>query len=293
MTATLRRWRGLTFGGTSPYHVSKESGLDDLDIRSGIRDLPRQSGAVPGLHYASPREVVLDLWWSASTPAEAEALTEALREVTGPSESTLYPFEILRADGTEWFLRGRITRRRLPRDVLTETSGLVQAALVLECPDPRLYSATLRGVLVPEYGASGGGFDFPVAELPLNMDPPQLLLAVAVNAGTAPAYPLIRFTYPAGETGDADGVTLTNLTTGQALEVTTTMTAGQTLTVDMDALVRVTGDPVVTLAGTSRYSDWTPPRDPWALAPGTNLLRFDLDGDAPVVCRVDWRDTDL
>lgn len=293
-TRTLRRWRGLTFGGpTAQYHISKETGLDDSAIRSGLRDLPRADGAAPGLHFSSSRLIVLDLWWHATTAADAEALTEALREVTGPSEETIYRYEILRPDGSGWFLRGRVSRRGLPRDVKTETIGVVTAQLVFEFADPRIYSLENPGVIVPEFGSVGTGFDLPTVDLPWNMSPAEQLLGVAVNAGTARAYPLIRFDYPAGESGDADGVEVTNLTTGQSFEVVTAIQAGQTLIADMDALARATGDPIVELEGASRYSQWVSPRDPFILEPGSNLLRFDLDGTAPVVCRVDWRNTDL
>lgn len=293
--STTRTWRGLTLGGSSatPYQVEKESGLDDLDVRSGTRTLPRLDGAAPGPHYAQPREIVVDLLWGGSGGAAAEALTEALRAVTGPSEETLYEYGITRADGTEWFVRGRVARRRLPRDVLTETVGHVAGVLVLECPDPRIYSAALTGVLVPEYGAGGIGWNLP-GDFPLNTTEASGDLGVAVNEGTSNAYPLIRFTYPVGAVGTADGVTLTNLTTGQAVEFTVTLTVGQTLVADMDALVRATGGLIVYLEpASSRYGQWTPPRDPFFLAPGTNLLRFDIDGTAPLVCRVDWRHTDL
>lgn len=293
MTST-RTWRGLTLGGfTSPYRIEKETGLDDLDVRSGSRNLPRSDGAAPGPHYAEPREVVVDLFWGAATAAAAEALTETLRAVTGPSETTLYDYGIIRADGTAWFLRARIRRRRLPRDVLTETVGHVAGSLVLEAPDPRIYSVENPGVLVAEYSTTGAGWNLAAAELPLNAASSAPAFGVAENEGTANAYPVISFHYPDGETGDADGFTITNLTTGQTLEVVTTITAGQTLIVDMDALVRASGALVVHIANSSRYGSWTPPRDPFALVPGINLLRFDLDGDAPIVARVYWRHTDL
>lgn len=294
MSGSARTWRGLTFGGGpgTTYHITEETGLDDLDVRSGIRELPRADGAAPGPHYAAARTIVLKLGWGAADPATAEAITAALLDVTGPSPNDLHEYGITRPDESAWFVRGRVARRRIPRTVDTEHIGDIAGTLAIECPDPRIYSAIPAGVVVPEFGADGGGIDLP-EDLAWNMDPAELLIGVAVNEGNANAYPLIRFTYPAGETGDADGVTLTNLTTGQEFEVVTTMTAGQTLTADMDALVRATGADPVTLAGSTRYGQWTAPRDPFVLIPGTNLLRFDLDGTAPVVARVDWRHTDL
>lgn len=293
MSASTRTWRGLTFGGPgTPYRIEKETGLDDLDVRSGIRPLPRLAGAAPGEHYATARSIVLDLGWGADTAAAAEAVTSALRAVTGPSETTLYEYGITRADNTVWFVRGRVARRQIPRDVDSETLGSLRGSLVIECPDPRIYSAESRGVLIPNYGNAGGGIDLP-AQIPWNMDPPELITATAVNNGNTDAWPLIRFEYPAASAGTATAFLLTNMTTGQEFEVITALTAGQTLTADMDAFIRATGGQIIGIGGASRYGDWSAPRDPFALAPGTNLLRFDLTGDAPVVARVDWRDTDL
>jgi len=290
---STRTWRGITFGGLiSPYQIEQEDGLDDLDVRSGMRDLPRSDGSAPGRHYASPRTIVLKLWWGASTAAAAEAISETLREATGPSEEDLFPYGITRPGGGQWFARGRVSNRRIPRSIDSETTGIVRATLAIECPDPRIYSLANPGTVVPDFGADGGGIDLPT-QIPWNMSPAELIIAVAVNEGTANAWPLIRFAYPAGESGTATGFLLTNLTTGQEFEVITTLTAGQILTADMDALVRATGDPILHISGSTRYGDWTTPRDPFYLAPGTNLLRFDRTGTAPVVARVDWRHTDL
>lgn len=294
-TTSTRTWRGLTFGGGGAYQITEESGLDDLEVRSGIRDLPRAHGAAAGPHYAAPRTIVLDLWWAGGTAADGEGLTAALRAATVPSIDTLHPYGLTRPDGSEWFLRGRVNRRQIPRTVDTETLGLVRATLAFECPDPRIYSAASLGVTIVSYLlAPSGGFDLP-ADLPWNMSAATKTLGVVVNRGNADAYPVLRFTYPADDYGEGDcaGVAVLNLTTGQTLLILSELIAGQTLIADMDALVRVTGDPIVSIDGASRYGEWYPPRDPFALIPGLNLLRFAVLGDAPVVCRIEWRHTDL
>jgi len=288
MTST-RSWRGLTFGGDSPFQITQEDGLEGSEVRSGVRNLPRLHGATPGSHFAEPRIIVLELNWAADTPAAAQTLTDQLLAVTGPSETSLYEYGIVGSDLTERMVRGRVSRRVLPRDQASEAVGSLKGRLVFECPDPRIYSPEPTGIVVPEFDIGGEGFDW-VVDWPVDAAEPTVSYGTAVNTGNSDAYPLIRFA-AAVEVGQ---VTLTNLTNGAVLDIQTTIAIGQTLTCDMDALIRVTGDPIIHISGASRFADWQTPRIPFALAPGTNTLTFTHDGTAgDVTCRVDWRHTSL
>jgi len=285
---TLRTFRGLTFGGSSDYRIMSEQGLDDLRVRSGARNLPRLHGAVPGEAFAHPREIILEAQWRADTPALAETLTRAFESATGPS-SGLHQYVATEKDGSQRMVRARVLTRSLPRTRGTQALGIVTAVLVLEAPDPRIYAPPLTGLVVPEFDLGGEGYDFP-GDFPENANAPTQAVGTAVNTGNADAYPLIRF--DAGN--QVTQVTLTNLTNGAVLDIQTTIASGQILLADMDALIRATGDPIVHIAGSSRFADWQTPRDPFSLAPGTNFLKFEHDGSAgDVICRVDWRHTSL
>lgn len=84
------------------------------------------------------------------------------------------------------------------------------------------------------------------------------------NDGDASAYPIWRINGPGGP------VALTNLTTGATLELTTTLTAGQSIVIDTRPFVRS----IVDQDGTNLYADRTPGSSLWELAPGPNQVQI-------------------
>lgn len=94
------------------------------------------------------------------------------------------------------------------------------------------------------------------------------------------------------------GAVLTNLTTGETAEFTFTtgLNPADIFTADFRRLVQADpGElPYIRLGGTNRYGDWDLPRIPFALAPGTNDIRFEITGTGTdPSCSVTFRDTSL
>lgn len=285
-----REFNGLTLGDQTPYNIIEESGLEGFSVRSGTRPIPRDDGAIPGLHLADQKTVVIPVEVVGDPETVVEPAVNAAEAAFVPQRTEQLQYRFKNPGDDERFVWARPVRFRRTRNAET-TVGVDGFQVALELADPRIYSVAELIEGVPIFEASGGGADLP-ADLPLDMTAATQELGTAINEGSGRAYPVVRFQFPSGGSGTVTGVELTNLTTGVVLDVDTTLVAGQTLTADMDALIRATGDPVIHIAGVSRYGDWVPPREPLFLAPGSNSLRFEVTGTSTdPVAVVTWRHT--
>lgn len=283
-------YRGLTFGAGTDYMVNRVEGFDGFEVRVSDSDQPRNDGGLRGLDYVSPRTVAFELALIAEDTdgATYEALWAAVREAFRPSRASDFDLTFKRPGQNERLIRCRpIQLVRVEEFKRFNRYGF--PPVVLRAVDPRVYSTTLHNGNVPIYAATLGGMDWPEAEFPIEYSGGSQTEFVAINSGTADSYPLIRFYGPL--TGTCTGVTLTNSTTGSSLTISTTITTGQILTADMDAAVTGANRLVISIGGSSRYGSWALPREAFALAPGSNTLRFQVTGTSPdVVCNLAWRD---
>lgn len=284
-------YRGLTFGAGTSYHVNRAEGFEGFEVRSSDSDLPRGDGAIRGLDYVAPRTVAFELALieMAGDTATYEDRWAEVREAFRPCRDTDYDLTFKRPGAPERVIRCRPVQLTRTED-FKRYNILGFPPVVLRAADPRLYSTELHTGTVPIYAATLGGVDFPVTEFSVDFTGGTQTEFVAENAGTADAYPLVRFYGPTS--GTCTGVALTNTTTGQVLDVATTITTGQILTADMAAAATGANTLVVALGGSSRYGNWALPREPLALAPGSNNLRFQVTGTSTnVICNLTWRDT--
>jgi hypothetical protein len=206
-----------------------------------------------------------------------------------PSRSTDLPLYFKRAGQVERFVNCRAIQLVSARDY-TMFGQVGHPPLVLRAVDPRIYSSDSQQVNATVYSASSGGMDWPVVEWPLDFTGGSQNLAVATNNGTADAFPLIRFYGPTA--GTCTAVTLTNLTNGDVLQVTTTISSGQILTADMTAAVTGANTFVVSLDGVNRYGSWAVPRSAFRLSPGSNTLKFQVTGTTTdMIANITWYDT--
>ena len=182
---------------------------------------------------------------------------------------------------------GRVSKRT-PRQPF-----LPQYKLRLKLADPRAYEEFANTALLANYDASGGGADYDVTEYGREYTVDKSSQVTVHNGGNANAWPVLKFFGPG--TGTITQVTMTNITTGVATVHDTTLLTGQTLTADMDAIIAVrnTGLHVVRLGTTNKYSEWAQPRTPFYLAPGDNILRFEITGGTSTdgTASVSYRDT--
>lgn len=277
-------YRGLTFGAGTSHPVRRVEGLEGFAARVGDRDLPRGHGAVRGKHLLSARLPLLTL--RVTRPIESG--WETIREAFPISEDEDHELAWKREGMPERLLRCSVID--LPRSEQVPEGVAVQwANVALRAADPRIYSTERRQLALTPHDGSGGGIDYTV-DYPKDFPAGVSVDGTAHNAGKADAYPLVRFFGPTS--GTATSVTVLNRTTGQELTVNTDIAAGQTLTFDGTAFVTASGGQVLHISGASRYGDWAQPREPLALVPADNVLRFTATGTtAGMLAVLDWRDT--
>lgn len=285
-------FRGLVFGAGTDFHINRAEGFEGYEARTSDSDQPRGDGGIRGLDYVAPRTVAFELALIETTSAggaDYEAAWASVRAAFAPTRESDHDLTFKRPGGVE-----RLIRCRPISLVRVEEFGRYNIVgfppVVLRAVDPRIYSATEHTGNASVYAASQGGAEFPVAEFPVDFTGGTQNELVAENAGTADAYPLVRFYGPV--TGTCTGVKLTNTTNGDVLDIGATVTAGQILTADMEAAVTGANRLVISLGGASRYGDWELPRAAFRLSPGSNTLRFQVTGTSTdVVCNLAWRDT--
>src|SRR5690606_25092691 len=208
---------------------------------------------IPGKHYAESKVIVLTT--EVMGPLnDTEELFDNFKAAFQLSEDEEYPYIFKNPGQDERFIWARTIRRPRVRTLASEL-GVTQMQVALKAADPRVYSTTRKDVTVPLFQVGGGGFNLPT-ELPLDMTEPTRARAVADTVTDADVYPLMRLHHSAGRTAAGDGVTLTDVTSGDVLTIATSIAPGQTLLSDMPAAVRGTGDLIVYIDNASHYSAW-------------------------------------
>jgi hypothetical protein len=282
-------YNGLTFGDGTGYYVDHHEGLEGFDTRISDSDQPRGDGGIRGLDYVAPRTVAFTVALGETSDTSYEARWAALRAAFLPSRSADQALTFKRPGMVERFVNCRaIQLTRVEQYLSFDQVG--HPPLVLRAVDPRIYSSTQYSANATVFATLGGGMDWPVVNWPIDLTGGLQNLLSVTNNGTAEAYPLIRFYGPT--VGTCTGVTLTNITNGSVLAISTTVTTGQILTADMTAFVTGANSSVIDLSGSSRYGSWTVPRTPFSISPGNNTLKFQVTGTSTdCICNLTWRDT--
>ena len=135
--------------------------------------------------------------------------------------------------------------------------------LTFACPSPFWLGAEVT----TEWRAAVSGTFFPI--LPLVVGDSQVLGAVTVdNDGDDNAYPVWTIT------GPATSVSLTNVTTGEVIVLTHTITVGDTIVID----TRQRQQTAVLNGATNLWGDLSDASTMWALEPGLNDLTLTVSG---------------
>lgn len=279
-----RSYRGLVWGPETDLVLVEEEGLEGNVAESSAMNLPRAHGASPGEVWTGAGSVLVRLRVGAGPQFEDEL--RSVLNAFGFSDAGFSIDELVFKNWDQPERMKRVTPLTIP--VRRSTPNSVEIGVVLEASDPRVYSTVQEKVSLELYDPAGGGADYP-GDYPKDLTAGGSNEVVVTNKGNANAYPTIKFF---GTDGSIDAVRLLNRATNEELEVITTIGVGQQLTADMEAVVTAADRLKISLDGASRYGDWTLPREPLALAPGDNLLRYTIDGTSvDTVCTVTWRDT--
>lgn len=288
-----RSFNGYLFGYPEPFTIVSEEGLDDLDIRDGDREFPLDDGSIPGVHLVNSKIVILrlvtvgDRETIEANLADLDVATRVMRDNEGQ-----YVFKQPGRD--ERFIRARPIRRTRARTQETE-HGPVFVDVAFKAADPYTYSTSVTSVVIPVYSLTGGGFDWPIIDWPIDLNPATEQVAIAFNSGNSNAYPLLRVQRPVGSVGTVNGFTVINETTDVTFDMDVVITAGQTLYADFFAYVHSSrGVDPIHIDGSTRFSGWNHPRVPLYLAPGSNTIRLVIDGNAAdTTALITFRDTYL
>jgi hypothetical protein len=282
-------YNGLIFGQGTSYMVDHAEGFEGFDVRQSDSDQPRNDGAIRGLDYVSARTVAFTLSLGETSDTSYEARWAALRAAFLPSRSTDLPLTFKRPGQVERYVNCRpIQFARVEEYLHFDQIG--HPPLVLRAVDPRIYASVVQTANATVFSPVAGGMDWPVANWPVDYTGGTQNLLAVTNNGTAEAYPLVRFFGPT--VGTVTGVTLTNLTNGSVLAISTTMATGDILTADMTAAVTGANSLIISLGGSSRYGSWTVPRTAFSISPGSNVLKFQVTGTSTdAIANVTWQDT--
>lgn len=277
-------YNGLVFGEGTDWITSQVENLLGYESRISDVPLPQRDGDLLVARWAAGRIVVVPfLILGDGAHADRRLSWLAAFEASDPRREHWLVFK---DHGGRYMVRCRVARRRVEQNVAGARSLSAPAVVELKLADPRIYDADawLQSALPPFGVPVFPGFNLPVAQLPINMSAPSNADNLVENTGQTTAYPVIRVTAVGS---NMTAFELTNITTGETVEVNTTVNVGQTLIIDMDGLARGTAGPHIHIEGASRYGSWVHPRTLWGLVPGFNYLQAAATGGTPVA-RLDW-----
>ena len=171
---------------------------------------------------------------------------------------------VTQADGTARTISARYTSG-LEGDESLDAAGArwCMGVLTFACPSPFWLGAEVT----TEWRAAVSGTFFPF--LPLTVGNSQVLGSVTVdNDGDDNAFPIWTIT------GPATAVSLTNVTTGEVLVLTHTITVGDTIVID----TRERQQTALLNGATNLWGDISDASTLWALEPGLNDLTLTVTG---------------
>lgn len=195
----------------------------------------------------------------ASIDAARRTLSEAMRPTRGVGT-----LQHVANDGTVRQLFCRETSRF--RDVTLRSVGRLQFGLIFSAADPFWYDANwTTQVFTP----SGQVNFFEVPFFPIHLSVGGLSTQFTIgNTGQAETWPIWTIT------GPATNISLSNNTTGETLVLTTTLLAGQILTID-------TRPGVIQVIREDGSNQWATVQDTsqiWSLAVGGNTISISMSG---------------
>lgn len=289
---TLLLGRRQATGTLTPYRWQTLSGWEETpSLDSGTVLRPQQHGAWPGQLLAQTRTVTVDGLMVRTAAGQIGAAVRTLSAACSISQDE-QPLVIWIDDRGPMLVYARLRRRHLPVDGSWQLGWAAGGALQWEAADPRRYQVAEQSATTALPAAESGLSWGTPSETGLAWGSPETGLvwgtpgstgdALCLNAGDAPAHPIIEIRGPV----DSPSVTMSG--TGLLLEYDITLAGNDVLTVD-------TWAGTVTLAGQSRIgtaSLRSAPEGSFVLPPGATTLSFraapgSVDPAAQVTVR--WR----
>lgn len=253
---------------------------------------PLQNGMFPGPQYMDARALEWSVAAVGDSWAELLSAHSDLGSAMAPVEDTdpdyTIPLVFTLGDGaTKYRVVGQPERAEWGYGLALRTAGSDRpftdgARCSFVASDPRIYSNE-ESSATATLGTSSGGLGFPHG-FPHGFGTATSGAAVCENEGNTLSYPVIEVV---ANSAGASGIKLLQDTTGEEWSITLTLSAGDTLTVDMGARS-------VVLNGTASRAPFVnrPPSAWFGLEPGTNYVTLQASG-AGTTATVRWRDAFL
>jgi len=250
-------YNGLTFGAAQSVGVMSATGLEPPDYREDISVRMGEHGGYVFAQYVDPRRVIFELDLISAGGTDAFTLYHTMKAAFVPQSANLplvfkWPGQVQRR------INCVPSRIAFPIDRDMQI-GNARSHVELIAGDPRIYADTASTAAITTSGAT----------------------IVANNAGDAPT--LFNNAVITGP-----GTTFTirdNADAARTVVVNTTLTAGQTMTINFIDRTIVKSD------GSSLYPSLAITSQWWALNPGNTTVLFTVGSGATGATRLDmtWR----
>jgi phage-related protein len=218
----------FVFGGSnSPFQVIAVDGLESLPaLRTQDSNRGYNDGQFSGRDFYDARDITISVLILAGNGNSAQANLNLFQQALNPQQAgtTLLQFQLSSADQLQR-LSARVRDRKITIDP-EYTYGYIRAQITLFAPDPRYYDDAATTVVLTPGSPTGRTYNR-TYNLSYGGGTSNATTTVT-NAGWATTNPLITIT------GPGVNPTITNLTTQQFLAFNTTLSATDTLVIDLD-----------------------------------------------------------
>ena len=228
---------GITFGGSgSPYQILSVEGLEGLPgIRNQDDNRGYADGMFSGRDFLGGRTISITFQTFGVGATSAQTNFNTIQAKLLPQTSGTTPLYFILPPSGEQFVNARVRALRTSVDP-NYTYGMITSQVEFFCPDPNYYDSTLQTASLSVSAAPGRTYDR-IYNLVYGFGSSATLTNI-VNSGWATTYPTITIT------GPITNPTLGNVTTGQYLNLSGTITNTDTLVID-------TQNKLITLNGAS------------------------------------------
>lgn len=255
-------YSGLTVGGSTDFGLVSVSGMLDLPgVRTADEVLLNRHGLQAGEDFLGQRIITLEMDIFGVNDAAMQSRVDEFASAFTVGVERVLTFQLPgAAGGGVGRVMARVRKRKVQHG-LNFVNGLTRASVQFVASDPRVYvdAEQTDTVGLP---VSAGGITFN-ATFPVTFDAFVDDGSVSItNSGTFDAPLVIKIV------GPVTNPSVENVTTGETLSISGTITAGTYYIID-------TADRTVLLNGTaSRYSELDASSTWLQLQPGSNTLQF-------------------
>ncbi|QBJ94419.1 hypothetical protein D0Z67_29040 (plasmid) [Streptomyces seoulensis] len=294
MPLSLNDWQydigGVIIGAGTPVQVIETTGLGRPPVRDNDVDQPSADGQFAGPDYWAGRQIQFDA--AIRVPGDPAACHDVVAALQAATDGTAV--RLVGGQGMTLRIKrpGRpvksltVRARKLDPEYKQVVHGYVPLDMEFLAHDPTFYADTDSTTEIPLGWLTGGGFAAPIAA-PIFVQDGTVAAdrpGWVTNAGTAPAWPVIRISGPCAN------VTVIHADSGRTLAMPTlNLAAGRWIEVDTRPGART-----VTWDNGGNASTYLSPAsriDLFSLPPGQSEMRWTaFDNTNTARMRLTWRD---